>query len=178
MGHYYAILIIFTASLSLPKRIKMLKFSFLLIFSFLLNAGVKAQPGKFTIEDVMNKVKEFIPDYEFSHYNWPLPPSTSYGIRRPGPEEINVYVEFKDGIPVRILLKNMDIKDNPVHLSILTEVLKIADERYLGWFMEFNKSAEKRKKKDSHEYKIVDDSKRLNFEYSAETKKWSCSMFY
>ena len=144
----------------------------------LTNAGVKAQPGKFTIEDVMNKVKEFIPDYEFSHYNWPLPPSTSYGIRRPGPEEINVYVEFKDGIPVRILLKNMDIKDNPVHLSILTEVLKMADERYLGWFTEFNESAVKRKKKDSHEYKIVDDSKRLNFEYSAETKKTSCTMFY
>ena len=157
----------------------MLKFSFLLLFSFsfLLNGSVKAQPAKFTIDDVMNKVKEIIPTYNFRHYRWPLAPDSSYGGQVLGPEDIDVLVEFKKGLPLKIQLRNMDIKNNPAHLSVLTEILKMADERYLDWFMKFYKSASKSKKYDDRDQK-EDDGNLIKFEYAAKTKKSSCIVFF
>ncbi|MEP7238232.1 MAG: hypothetical protein ABI685_10220 [Ferruginibacter sp.] len=157
----------------------MRKSSFLLLFffSFFLNTGVKAQDTKFGIVDVMNKVKEFIPTYNFHHYRSPSAPDSTYGGQLLGPEDINVVVVFKNGLPVKIQLENMDIKNNPAHLSILTEVLKMVDERYLEWFMKFYKSAVKSKKYDSYDEK-KDDGNILNFKHLAKTNKSNCIIFF
>jgi len=157
----------------------MLKFSFLVLFSlsFLLNTGVKAQQSKFSVEDVMNKVKLIIPAYEFRHYKWPLPPEASYSGQLLGPEDIDVVLEFKKEIPLKIQLKNMDIKNNPAHLSVLTDILKMVDERYLERFMKFYKSASKSKKYDDEEEKN-EDGILVRFEYTAKTKKSKCSIFF
>ncbi|HMK03026.1 MAG TPA: hypothetical protein VK489_02500 [Ferruginibacter sp.] len=152
-------------------------FSLLILFSFFLHGDAKAQQHTFNIEDVMNKVKEYLPEYKFRHYKWPLPPDACYGGQTLAPEEIDVTVDFKNGSPSRIMLKNMDLKNNPTHLTILDEVLKMVDGRYPEWYAKFYKASIKSKKYDNNLDRKEGDNL-LRFEYIVKDKKFSCVVFF